>query len=132
LLFCPPTPKLTTFASLSRGALHSLERREMEISQPYGISAAPNACKVKGELLSRKKGPDGHSEIWKVKVEATENVEELPNFAKSRVGEVITVVIPPDTKHKLAEGDRLNAKLAFEGSEHGGEFFLQGGQVRKL
>ncbi|HYP01978.1 MAG TPA: hypothetical protein VER76_17440 [Pyrinomonadaceae bacterium] len=104
----------------------------MEIPERYGVSAAPNACKVKGELLSRKTGPDGQSEIWKVKVEASENVEELPNFAESRVGEIITVIIPPDTEHKLAEGDRLKAKLAFEGSEHGGEFFLQGGQVRKL
>ncbi|HJR07372.1 MAG TPA: hypothetical protein VJ842_08960 [Pyrinomonadaceae bacterium] len=104
----------------------------MEIPEPYGVSAAPNACKVKGELLSKKKGPDGESEIWKVKVEATENVEELPNFCQSRVGEVITVIIPPDTEHKLEKGDRLNAKLTFEGSEHGGEFFLQGGQVRKL
>jgi hypothetical protein len=104
----------------------------MEISQSYGVSAAPNACQVKGELLSKKKGPDGRSEIWKVKVEAAENVDELPNFAESRVGEVITVIIPPDTKHRLAKGDRLKARLAFEGNEHGGEFFLQGGQVRKL
>ncbi|HLL71447.1 MAG TPA: hypothetical protein VK363_08440 [Pyrinomonadaceae bacterium] len=104
----------------------------MEIPEPYGVSAAPNACKVKGELVNRKKGADGQSEIWEVRVEAAESVEQLPNFAESRVGEVITVIVPPDTEHKLAEGDRLKVKLAFEGSEHGGEFFLQGGQVRKL
>ena len=104
----------------------------MEIPEPYGVSAAPNACKVKGELLSKKKGPDGQSEIWEVKVEKAENVDELPNFGQNRVGEVIKVIVPPDTEHKLAEGDRLKVKLAYEGSEHGGEFFLQDGQVRKL
>ena len=104
----------------------------MELPEPYGVNAAPNACKVKGELVSKKKGPDGQSEVWEVKVEAAESIEEMPNFAQNRVGEIITVVVPPDTEHKLAKGDRLKAKLAFEGNEYGGEFFLQDGQVRKL
>ena len=103
------------------------ERPEM-----YGVPAAPNACLERGRLESVKPGPEGQGHVWELLVEETEDENDLPNFARSRRGEVVSVLVPPGEGARLKKGDRVEARLSFEGDERGGTFFLKEGGTRKL
>lgn len=104
----------------------------MDVPGPYGVIAAPNASRLRGKLLSIKPGPGGQGSTLELKVEEAHDVGELANFAKGRVGEVISVLVPPGTKHKFKAKDQVELQVKFEGDARGGEFFLSEGKARKL
>jgi hypothetical protein len=103
------------------------ERPEM-----YGVPAAPNDCVVRGRLERVGPGPGGQGRAWELKVEETDDVEGRPNFARSRLGDVVSVLVPPGQGKGFKKGDRVEARLTYEGDERGGSFFLCGGEARKL
>jgi hypothetical protein len=100
--------------------------------EPMGVPAAPNASRVRGRLLSIEPGEEGQGTIWKVKVDASLDVDKLPNFARAHIGKVIEIIVPPDCRHKVVRGYNIEARVAYDGDERGGAFFLIENDVRKL
>ena len=100
--------------------------------EPMGVQAAPNESRVRGRLLSITPGEAGQGTTWKLKVEKSLDVDDLPNFARAHTGKTIEILIPPELKHHLAKGDAIEARVCYDGDERGGAFFLIDGDVRKL
>jgi hypothetical protein len=98
----------------------------------YGVPAAPNESVVRGALEGAGPSPEGQGRLWELKVEETDDVGGMRNFARPRVGEVISVLVPPGEGRGIKEGDRVEARLSYEGDERGGSFFLKEGGARKL
>jgi hypothetical protein len=98
----------------------------------YGVPAAPNECLVRGHVKSVAPSPEGDGRLWELKVEEAEDVGGMRNFALSRVGEEISVSVPPGEAKGVKKGDRVEARLSYEGDERGGIFFLKEKGARKL
>jgi hypothetical protein len=98
----------------------------------YGVPAAPNASVVRGTITSAGPAPGGEGRVWELKVEETDDVGEMRNFARTRVGEEISVLVPPGEAKGLKKGDRVEAHLSYEGDERGGTFLLKEKGARKL
>src|SRR5689334_22338320 len=96
----------------------------------FGVQAAPNECIVRGPVNNVSHTTEGR--ILELKVEETEDVEGMRNFARTRVGEEIKVFIPPGEAKGFSKGDRIEAHVSFEGDAHGGMFFLKEKGARKL
>src|SRR3954470_13138604 len=91
----------------------------------YGVPAAPNESVVRGTINSVGPALEGEGHVWKLKVEETEDVEGMRNFARTRVGETVSVLVPPGEAKSIKKGDRVEARLSYEGDEHGGTFILK-------
>ncbi|MGA9995872.1 MAG: hypothetical protein WBP93_10675 [Pyrinomonadaceae bacterium] len=91
----------------------------------------PNESKVRGRLLSIKPEADGEGSVWEIAVEAAEDVDNTPNFAKSHVGETIKVYVNAEDEHSIAEQDEIEAHVSYRGDEHGGRFALSGDVQKK-
>jgi hypothetical protein len=90
-----------------------------------GVPAAPNECVVRGRINRISPSPEGEGHLWELKVEETDDVEGMRNFARTRVGDEISIFVPPGAARSLKKGDRVEARLSYEGDEHGGMFFLK-------
>jgi len=104
-----------------------MSRRPMARAQ-----VKPNASKVRGEIISIRPEPDGFGSNWKIAVAEAKDVDNLPNFARPYVGQIISVYIHPELKHNLSEKDQLEARVTYRGDERGGRFALVEDDVRKL
>jgi len=98
----------------------------------YGVPAAPNECVVRGPVKSNRPSPEGAGRLWEMTVEETDDVEGRRNFARARVGEEISVLVPPGEAKGVKKGDRVEARLSYEGDERGGTFILKEGGARRL
>lgn len=98
----------------------------------YGVPAAPNECVVRGPVKSVGPSPGGEGHLWELKVEEADDVGGMRNFARARVGEEISVLVPPGEAKGIKKGDRVEARLSYEGDERGGTFLLKEGGARKL
>ena len=96
------------------------------------VPVVPNAAVVRGRLTRIRSETDTAGTTWDVVVEAADDADNLPNFARAYVGKAIEVVVRPDTSPDLAEGDALEARVAFRGDERGGRFILIQDDARKL
>lgn len=96
----------------------------------YGVPAAPNECVVRGHVKSVGPSPEGEGRLWGLEVEEADDVSGMRNFA--RVGEEISVFVPPGEAKGIKKGDRVEAHVSYEGDERGGTFFLKEGRARKL
>ena len=94
-------------------------------------SVVPNESKVRGRLLSIKPETGGEGSVWEIAVEKAEDVGDKPNFAKSHVGETISVYVNPEDEHSIAEQDEIEAHISYRGDEHGGRFALSGDVQKK-
>ena len=98
----------------------------------YGVPAAPNECLVRGTINGVAPPPEGEGHVWKLKVEESDDVDGMRNFARTRVGDEISVFVPPGEAKGLKKGDRVEAHLSYEGDERGGTFVLKEKGARKL
>ncbi len=98
----------------------------------YGVPAAPNECVVRGKVASLGPAPEGEGRVLGLKIEEAEDVDGMPNFARTRVGQQINVFVPPGEAKGLKKGDRVEARVSYEGDERGGMFFLKEKGARKL
>jgi hypothetical protein len=96
------------------------------------VPTAPNEGLLRGKLLSVRKAPGGVGHVWQVDVEESENVGDLPNFVRPNVGSPITIYVHPGLKARLRKGERIEARVSFQGDERCGAFFLHGDDVRTL
>ena len=104
----------------------------MDDQQPRGVPAAPNESTVCGKLVEIGAGPGGMGHIWKVHVDESCDVGELPNLTLGHVGETILVYVHPEMRKEFKAGDRVEFYVSFQGDERSGAFFLLGEKVRKL
>jgi hypothetical protein len=102
----------------------------VEYSEPSGVFAAPNECKVRGKVVSVEPGPEGVGSAWQVELHEADDVGDMPNMARARVGDTITVFVHPKVKESPAEGEAIQAQITYQGDEQGGAFFLSPGDVR--
>lgn len=70
--------------------------------------------------------------VWKVKVDGSSDVDHLPNLTRAYIGKVMTIYVHPDVQKQLAKTSTIEARVSFQGDEHGGAFFLLDDDVRKL
>ena len=103
----------------------------MEPPESYSVSAAPNESLVRGKVLRVRPAPGGAGIVWEVEIQEAENVGNLANLARSRVGECIPIYVHPDLKVEIREGNVIEARVFFEGDERGGVFFLKGEDIRR-
>jgi hypothetical protein len=112
------------------------DRNAWEVSvvdhKKYAVRAAPNESRIRGRLVKVAPGPEGVGELWKVKVDESEDIGGMSNFGRARVGETISVFVHPYLKRRFSESDQIEARISFQGDEAGAEFFLIGNDVRKL
>ena len=101
-------------------------------SQRFGVNVAPNESKIRGKIVKIDPGPEGLGSIWTIEVSETEDIDNLPNFARRHVGKLIPVLIHPEMKKEIKESDLIEAHITFQGDESGGEFFLIDDNVRHL
>jgi hypothetical protein len=101
-------------------------------SQRFGVNAAPNESKIRGKIVKIDPGPEGLGSIWTIEVSETEDIDNLPNFARRYVGKLISVLVHPEMKKEIKEFDIIEAHLTFQGDERGGEFFLIDDKVRHV
>ena len=104
----------------------------MDRPESLGVPAAPNASRVRGRLVSIRPGPEGQGAIWEIAVAESEDVDNLPNFGRVQIGRTISVYVHPGSSHALAENDAVEARVAFQGDERGGAFFLIEDDARRL
>lgn len=104
----------------------------MDELQPLRAPVAPNECKIRGTLTEVERGPEDLGFIWKVTVDETDDVNNLPNFARTHVGNSISIYVHPEMKQQLKAGNDIEAHVFFQGDEQGGAFFLANDDVRKL
>jgi hypothetical protein len=110
-----------------------MERRQPMSRRPRANAyVKPNASKVRGKLISIKPEPDGFGSNWEIAVDEAKDVDSLPNFARSHVGQIISVYVHPGLEYDLSEKDNLEAKVTYRGDERGGRFALIEDDVHKL
>ena len=104
----------------------------MSRRQASGAQVKPNASKVRGKLVGIKPEPDGYGANWEIAVDEANDVDDLPNFARSHIGKVIDVYVHPELKSDLIEKDNLEVRVTYRGDERGGRFALIDNDVHKL
>ncbi|HKV11830.1 MAG TPA: hypothetical protein VJ725_27035 [Thermoanaerobaculia bacterium] len=104
----------------------------MDEPENFRVPAAPNESVVRGRVVRIRPTPEGLGAIWDVELKEAEEVENLANLARSRVGETVSIYIHPDLKVKIRVEDFIEARILFQGDERGGAFFLKGQDVRPL
>jgi hypothetical protein len=97
-----------------------------------GVNVAPNESKVRGKIVKIEPGPEGVGSIWRIEVTETQDVNNLPNFARRHIGKVISVFVHPEMKKEVRESDLIEAQISFQGDERGGAFFLINDNVNRL
>jgi hypothetical protein len=102
----------------------------VEHTEPSGVPAAPNETKVRGKVVSVEPGPEGVGSAWQVELHEADDVGDMPNMARARVGDTITVLVHPKVKESPAEGEAIQAQITYQGDERGGAFFLSPDDVR--
>jgi hypothetical protein len=96
-----------------------------------GISAVPNASRVRGQLLRISSDTGGRGSFWEIAVHEASDVPGMPNFAAAHIGKTITVYVHPELKHGFKQGDAVEAQVAYRGDERGGQFALVEDDVQK-
>jgi hypothetical protein len=104
----------------------------MRESKGFNVTAIPNESKIYGQIIDITSGPEGMGYVWKVKVDGSSDVNNLPNLTRIHIGKVITIYVHPGLKKQLVKADTIEARVSFQGDEQGGAFFLLDDDVRKL
>ncbi len=100
--------------------------------QRSGVPVVPNASLVRGRLERIEPEPGGSGSVWEIGVDGSDDVEGMPNFTRTRVGQKIQVYVHPQFPRTLKAKDTVEARVAYRGDERGGRFVLVDDQVRKL
>jgi hypothetical protein len=89
--------------------------------KPSGVGSVPNAARIRGRC------PEGApaSGPWKVHVDAADDTEGQPNFAKDYVGKTIELTVS-GSGPALAPNEPFEAVVSFRGDERGGSFVTRG------
>jgi hypothetical protein len=97
-----------------------------------GAPVMPNAGRIYGEILRILPEADGFGAICEVAVQEVQDVPGFTNFARSYCGRTIAVFLHPGLQQRAAVHDRIVAKVAFRGDEHGGRFVVLDDDFRKV
>jgi|RhiMetdeSRZDD1v2_1073273.scaffolds.fasta_scaffold701167_2 hypothetical protein len=104
----------------------------MSKPEEFNVTAIPNESKIHGQLIDITSGPEGMGYVWKIKVDGSSDVKDLPNLTRMHIGKIITIYVHPGLKKQLAKADTIEARVSFQGDAQGGAFFLLGDDVCKL
>jgi len=97
----------------------------------YKVTSAPNASKISGKIVEVSDLRDAEGCVWKIKINDSLSVDDLPNFAAAHSGETISVYVTAETAKKFKKNDLVEACIFFQGDERSGAFFLSNNEVRK-
>jgi hypothetical protein len=101
-------------------------------NNPSSVQAAPNQSLVIGKILSIAPLKDEPGFIWEILVEEVESERKMADFAANRKGLRIEVLVRPDFEHNMKAGDKISARITFQGDERGGTFFLVKDEAQKI
>ena len=97
---------------------------------PRPVPVVPNASRIRGRIVRQTAGEEGA--LWEISLDTAEDVEGMPNFAHSYVGQTIQVHLHPTLKTSVKQGDSVEARVAYRGDERGGRFAIVGDDVKKV
>jgi len=65
-----------------------------------------------------------NSEQMAIKLEIIESqdIDELANFTKNKIGQIIDVIFPDAKETQLIKDSTINVKIQYVGDERGGKF----------
>jgi hypothetical protein len=90
-----------------------------------GVPTAPNESLVCGEIVKTESG--SHAEtIWSLRVASAKSVPGVLNVAGRNVASTIRVIVPPGVEQSFQRGDMVEARVSYQGDEHGAAYFLIG------
>jgi hypothetical protein len=104
----------------------------MAAIQRAGVPVVPNSSRVRGTIANVVADPSGTGHLWDLTVDAADDDQGAPNFARSYVGQTIHVYVPSANRLDVSPRDRIEARVTYRGDEQGGSFALMGADARKL
>lgn len=92
--------------------------------QNFKVNSAPNKSKIRGRVIKIENDSMLGAKLLHVKVEESNDVDEMLNFTKSKVGNIIKICIPADEGSEIKKNQEIEVPVSFEGDEGGGIFFI--------
>ncbi len=99
------------------------------MDRPSPVPAAPNEGLLRGRLVQVEPAPEGS--VWTVAVEESDSLPGLPNLAQRYAGRSLRLLVPAGVSAP-GLGERIEARVTFQGDERGAAFYLVGSEVRPL
>jgi hypothetical protein len=93
-------------------------------NQNFNVQAAPNKSRIRGKVVKIVKDKKLGAKLWQVKVEESYDVNGMPNFTKSRVGDFIKIYTAIDDKSAVKVGEGIEISVTYQADETGGVFFI--------
>jgi hypothetical protein len=91
----------------------------------------PNAGRIRGEILHVLPEADRFGAVWQVAIRDVQDVPGFTNFARSYLGNTISLFVHPGLQDRATAHDRIAAKVAFRGDERGGRFVVLDDDLQK-
>ncbi len=88
------------------------------------VFVAPNDSLVKAKIIQNVKTDLENCEQMAIKLEIIESqdIDELANFTKNKIGQIIDVIFPDVKETQLIKNSIINVKIQYVGDERGGKF----------
>ena len=88
------------------------------------VFVAPNDSLVKAKITQNVETDLKNSEQMTIKLEIIESqdIDELANFTKNKIGQIIDVIFPDAKETQLIKDSTINVKIQYVGDERGGKF----------
>jgi len=88
------------------------------------VFVAPNDSLVKAKIIQNVETDLKNSEQIAIKLEIIESqdIDELANFTKNKIGQTIDVVFPDAKETQLKPDSIIDVKIQYVGDERGGKF----------
>ena len=88
------------------------------------VFVAPNDSLVKAKIIQNVETDLKNSEKIAIKLEIIESqdIGELANFTKNKIGQTIDVIFPDAKKTQLKPDSIIDVKIQYVGDERGGKF----------
>ncbi len=90
----------------------------------FMVFVAPNDSLVKAKIIQNVKTDLENCEQMAIKLEIIESqdIDELANFTKNKIGQIIDVIFPDVKETQLIKNSIINVKIQYVGDERGGKF----------
>ena len=86
------------------------------------VFVAPNDSLVKGKIIQNVETSLKNSVPIKLEIIESQDIDELANFTKNKIGQTIDVIFPDANETQLIKDSIIDVKIQYLGDERGGKF----------
>ena len=86
------------------------------------VFVAPNDSLVKGKIIQNVETSLKNSVPIKLEIIKSQDIDELANFTKNKIGQTIDVIFPDANETQLIKDSIIDVKIQYLGDERGGKF----------